>query len=50
MIYRVKLNYHYFTFADRGEALDFAEMAMIHTTDDLAVEIRLVAEEEVDHE
>ena len=47
--YEVKVDYMKFVFDDRGEAMDFAEMALSHSIDDDVkdVSVRIIREEEV---
>jgi hypothetical protein len=42
MLYAVTVKYMDFYFADRGEALDFAEIAFTHSEEDIDVKIRLI--------
>lgn len=48
MVYVVKVQYYKFTFRDRLDALDFAEMAKFHGEDNISVEVKIVNEEEAD--
>lgn len=45
MKYRVEIGYMEFLFSDRAEALDFAEMAALHGTEDRCIEVQLLKEE-----
>lgn len=44
MKYTVKIDYKYFTFDDRMEALDFADTAYIHADSPVKVEITVFEE------
>lgn len=45
MKYRVTVNYLDITFADRMEAMDFADQAMLHADEDVRVSIKLIKED-----
>jgi len=46
--YEVKIDYMKFVFYDRSEAMDFAEMALMHSLDDDVkdVSVRIIREED----
>ena len=44
MIYRVEIDYKSFTFNDRSEALDFADMAIEHSDASVNVNIKIIRE------
>lgn len=44
MVYVVSINFEKFIFNDRCEALDFAELALIHSVKNTEVEIKVYKE------
>ena len=44
MIYKVEIDYKSFTFTDRNEALDFADLANEHADNSVNVSVKLIKE------